>query len=301
MDIDNENKYKGALERAKNIYGASESKDILITLETIFPELKKSQDERIRKELTEFLKKASGGFLDTTTHCKTFGKWLAWLEKQGQSKKISIWKHWKDGIAGNGDGIPVFLIKNGFTYSLSSCLGFECDYIELSELDNLMLEKQEQSFAKTCKVEPKFKAKDWITNGQLTCKVLSATSKSYELHLYNDDYCHFETDIQSVDKDYHLWSIKDAKDGDVLSNGKMIVIFKHFEEPSYRQHIVAYIGLDTIGNIQITDGTWDLGIDKTKPATKEEQDLLFSKMSKAGWSWNATTKELIQSKEVISE
>jgi hypothetical protein len=85
MDIDNENKYKDALERAKNIYSASESKDILITLETIFPELKKSQDERIRKELTEFLKKASGGFLDTTTHCKTFGKWLAWLEKQEQS------------------------------------------------------------------------------------------------------------------------------------------------------------------------------------------------------------------------
>ena len=56
------------------------------TLESIFQELKESEDDRIRKELTEFLKKASGGFLDTTTQCKTFGKWRNWLEKQGEQK-----------------------------------------------------------------------------------------------------------------------------------------------------------------------------------------------------------------------
>ena len=32
------------------------------------------------------------------------------------------------------------MVKNGNTYSLNSCLGYECDYIELSELDKLMLE-----------------------------------------------------------------------------------------------------------------------------------------------------------------
>lgn len=68
------------------------------------------------------------------------------LEKQEQKpRKVSIWKHWKDGICGNGEGLPIYLIRDGNTYSLSSCLGFECDYIELSELDNLMLEKQDWS------------------------------------------------------------------------------------------------------------------------------------------------------------
>ena len=76
------------------------------------------------------------------------------------------------------------------------------------------LEKQDKQ--PTDKVEPKFHPGDWITNGQLTCKVLGAVGKSYELHLYNDDYCHFETDVQSVDEDYHLWSIADAKDSDIL-------------------------------------------------------------------------------------
>ena len=69
---------------------------------------------------------------------------IAWIEKQEQSKKTSIWKHWKNGICGNGEGKLVFLIKSGATYSLSSCLSFECDYIELSELENLMLEKQDK-------------------------------------------------------------------------------------------------------------------------------------------------------------
>ena len=57
-------------------------------LENIFPELKEkeSEDERIRKELTEFLKSASGGFLNSAIQCETFGEWLTWLEKQGEPK-----------------------------------------------------------------------------------------------------------------------------------------------------------------------------------------------------------------------
>ncbi len=56
-------------------------------------------------------------------------------------KKVSIWKHWKDGIVGGEEGKQIYLIKSGFKYSISSCLGQECDYIELSELDKLMREQ----------------------------------------------------------------------------------------------------------------------------------------------------------------
>ncbi len=100
-------------------------------------------DERIRKVIAELVKcnERCGNFMINNT---TTSAMLAWLEKQGKekSKKVSIWKHWKDGIAGNGEGKLIYLIKNGNDYHLSSCLGFECDYIELSELDKLMLEKQ---------------------------------------------------------------------------------------------------------------------------------------------------------------
>ena len=51
--------------------------------------------------------------------------------------KMPIWKHWKDGIAGNGDGRQIYLTRQNGIYNVSSCLGCECDYIELLELDKL--------------------------------------------------------------------------------------------------------------------------------------------------------------------
>lgn len=55
-----------------------------VTIPDIVKERSNSdEDERIRKELIAFLKNASEGNLDISTPYKTFGKWLAWLEKQG--------------------------------------------------------------------------------------------------------------------------------------------------------------------------------------------------------------------------
>jgi hypothetical protein len=144
------------------------------------------------------------------------------------------------------------------------------------------------------KNEQMFHEGDWITNGQLTCKVLSVTSKSYELHLYNDDNCHFEIDIQSVNKDYHLWTIKDAKEGDVLSyvtdeDDLWIMIYWSLYEP-YEGH-VHYHAL--LVNDNFSDkGTCCICINDLKPATKEQYDLLFSKMKEEGYVWDKVNKKL---------
>mgnify|MGYP003290982321 CR=1 FL=1 len=96
------NRYNEALEIAKKNYITAqdlcEGSTIGVecfknTLENIFPELKENEDEKIKKELTEFLKSAAGGFLDTAIQCKTFGKWAAWIEKQVKQKnKINLYK-----------------------------------------------------------------------------------------------------------------------------------------------------------------------------------------------------------------
>lgn len=109
----------------------------------IFSEFEESEDERMRK----FVKYAVDYLFDNKKEkyiCNTHkDEVVAWLEKQvkkkseQKSKNVSLWKHWKGGgVAGGIKGEQIFLIKNGNTYSISSCLGFECDYIELSELDN---------------------------------------------------------------------------------------------------------------------------------------------------------------------
>lgn len=82
-------RYDKALERAKNLHKDAIDMGNSIRAkqcEIIFPELKESEDKNIRKELTEFLKSASEGRLDILTPYKTFGKWLTWLEKQGEQK-----------------------------------------------------------------------------------------------------------------------------------------------------------------------------------------------------------------------
>ena len=83
--MDYEKKYKEALGRAKNLHKDAidmEENSRAKLCEIIFPELAESEDERIRKELTTFLKNASGGLINTAIPCKIFGKWVAWLEKQ---------------------------------------------------------------------------------------------------------------------------------------------------------------------------------------------------------------------------
>lgn len=137
--MDYEKKYKEALERLKGlIEGTREDKCAIVgeDIIDIFPELAESEEERIRKD---FCKDIWTYIPNEKAH-----KYIAWLEKQGEKpKKVSIWKHWTSGIAGNGEGEVIYLIKDGYTYSLSSCLGCECDYIELSELDKLMREEKQ--------------------------------------------------------------------------------------------------------------------------------------------------------------
>lgn len=110
-------------------------------LRTLIPELKESEDERVKRILYSISSKICFHLRDifTEEEFQCFDAWsFAWLKKQGEKpKKVSIWKHWKDGIAGGAEGEQIFLTKIGRIYSISSCLGCECDYIELSELDKL--------------------------------------------------------------------------------------------------------------------------------------------------------------------
>lgn len=80
----NEQKYNEALERAEEIiryYKEHNRGDetSIEDLEQIFPELKASENERVRKEIISALKFAN--------HEGVYDKHITWLEKQGESNK----------------------------------------------------------------------------------------------------------------------------------------------------------------------------------------------------------------------
>lgn len=232
-----EEKYNAALERMKSWVRGEHPEcfsEAQKAAEFIFPELKESEEERIRKKVIEVLKlnikgaesqmQASRG-VDRCFEIYACNKVIAWLEKQGEQK-----------------------------------------------------------------TEPKFHPGDWITNGQLTCKVLGVVGKSYELHLYNDDYCHFETDVQSVDEDYHLWTIRDAKDGDLIyvsTEEKGIqAIFHEYKNDTIFFH--CYLCADFVQGGYMPIGSVEL----TYPLQKTHYSRFFEKMHKAGYEWDTVKKKL---------
>lgn len=197
------------------------------------------------------------------------------------SKEMPTWKHWSNGIAGNGERKLIYLTKVDNTYNLTSCIGFECDYIELSELDKLLSEKQD---------EPKFKVGDWITTKEYTTPLLitnvDADNNKYEVRFPSCDIKGFPK-IDYIDNLYRLWTIKDAKDGNVLVSGNSIFIFK---EEYMGGKPAAYCGTINGQFYQAEGGCWTN--EPCRPSSRGDLDFLLRVMRDRGYQFDFINKEL---------
>lgn len=191
------------------------------TIEYIFPELKESEDERIRKEIISFLKEGKPYYCPNSIRRQ---EWWAWLEKQGEQTH-------------------------------------------------------------TDKVEPKFKVGDWIITSEGTLRhIIDVGKTGYGTDkgwLTHEDY----------EKNFHLWTIEDAKDGDVLAtdNNNICVFNGTVEDGKYP---FAYCGLTGYHGFEVYDMKRPFTHNDVHPATKEQRDTLFSKMKEAGYEWDFEKKEL---------
>lgn len=88
--------YNKLLEKARKVYAECVTNAEKRKLESVFPELAESEDEKIRKEILEYIDKATG--------CK---EWVAWLEKQGEHKKFRDSIQVGDKVTRNEDGMLV--------------------------------------------------------------------------------------------------------------------------------------------------------------------------------------------------
>ena len=300
--------YDEALGRAKGLVDFCSDNE-LKTLKFVFPELKESEDERIRKEILDYVDKATG--------CQ---RWVAWLEKQCNTNifdvpKISIknavevtsrmqyidddikpiaefimdyanWNLHKDEWNKPTLTVPLFrvldaLIQKGKPYCVC----------------NQNIEKQGEQ-KPVDKVEPKFKVGDWCIDNEdgtifQIVKVLDNTYK-YRINEGKEYSCtHY-----SLELDARLWTISDAKDGDVLAvtmypEGTWIGIFKEQNGCTFS----TYCFLNTVGTFK--RGTYSHGNGKSiHPATKEQRDKFEKAMADAGYVFDFEKKEL---KEIENE
>lgn len=139
---------------------------------------------------------------------------------------------------------------------------------------------------KDCKIvqKPKFNVGDWVV-WQNKCYKVNYNGCGYELIDQND----LSTSLEygTVDESAHLWTIDDAKDGDVLVDvyGNIGIFEKHddFEWTSY-------CSLGVRGGFQSFKVEHENG--NACPATNAQRDTLFTKMKEAGYEWDADKKEL---------
>ena len=201
---------------------------------------------------------------------------LAWLEKQGRQK--SVWHNEDEEpqrdslillIMQSGTPIVAKIIEPNHTFNHGERWAY---------IDDL-LEKQGEH---TDKIEPKFHEGDWVVSDKNNVvRIKSIDSNYYVL----ENTMRFTIDY--VDKCWHLWSIQDAKDGDVLYSPclKLLWIFKSKD--------TVYCGC----NLNYNDGAFsgEGYIERPTdaiPATKKQRDTLMKAIADAGYTFDFEKKEL---------
>jgi len=139
-------------------------------------------------------------------------------------------------------------------------------------------------------VEPNFKVGDWVVrkDGTTFCSGNYAEQITL-IEVDGEGKCIWLSSTSWVcDDAIRLWTIQDAKDGDVLAAHECYAIFKEID----RLNIKCYCAYHYMGfNPTLYKNTLQ---NKTvfKPATKEQRDQLFAKMREAGYEWDEKKKKL---------
>lgn len=312
--MDYEKAYNEAIKRAKAIIEVAEKEEeVYKSAITIFPELRESEDEKIRKALISFLKSP---FVNENITDEKVAPWLAWLENQKEYESTDFEYVWDRTDCGDLtsalDKYSEEAIINmchawydkGIELERKSWLEKQCytkkdvDDAYLKGICNTKHELEKQGEQESAdKLEPKFHEGEWITNGDYTWKI--AEVKPLDYILQSQDGNIVDDTISHVDEQFHSFTIEDAKDGDVLASElcDSIILFRGIKDDNIDFYCdYDFSKIDIPGDrFTVNNGQHYGNVEDSKdfyPATKEQRDTLFLKMKEAGYEWSEETHEL---------
>lgn len=326
--------YDKSLGRAKEYLNSPRTCFDIDQLYNIFPILREDDnDENVRKALISFLKSP---FVNENITDEKVAPWLDWLEKQGEPKEYTFKslprlldmieptsrtkaycqklidtlakegyntdaKIVKEILKGwNGDDVPMAVMDEQKPYGQrEECLDCQFNYAGECKGSCAMKRSERNPINK----EPKFKVGNWYqcTKDFFGKGVTFDKNTTYycaEEGCLQDEYgCHIAI-VKDLYDNFKLWTIQDARNGDVLctyecGTPKIIFILKGTPKKHYA------LGYHCYYNIMYPHfesdskkGCLSPNDEDVKPATKEQRDLLFQKMHEAGYEWDANNKEL---------
>ena len=276
----------------------------------ILPELKESEGDGMRRGLLAFLKEnLETGRAEDTWSLSNIEKWISWLEKQCEpfTKKdvddayLKGVRDAKSELKKQGGQNPEtnFLkfrigdkVTNGEDTYTINFIGKDCYWVKEHDCATIPFEYQHHwklvEQKPVDKVEPKFKVGDWVIRKDVAWAACCITQIHEQYYLTN-----YHTFISFREEGkYRLWTIEDAKDGDVLYSIDSKQPFIYKERPQFSQAI-GYCCINIFGEFAI----WNTSkcvicTDKYIPATKEQRDTLEKAMADAGYTFNFEKKEL---------
>lgn len=158
-------------------------------------------------------------------------------------------------------------------------------------------------------IEQKFQVGQYITDGYISGQIIEDDCYFYKILDFTGN-----TNIIipfTLQDNYHLWTIQDAKDGDVLALSwfdwckdknlwEKIIIFKKYHNEGVKglwngPCVEGYGSTFKNGKMVLNEKvpyyskTWTCNL---QPATKEQRDRLFQIIKEAGYKWNVESKAL---------
>jgi hypothetical protein len=261
---------------------------------------KETEAERIKRALISLLKSDSGR--DTTSiYGISIDTMISWVRRQGVDKKDSLvfktLSHLLRLITPDDRAIfyctrlAESLESEGYLVD-SRIIRESIKMMKGEEVPMATMDEEEQVVFQDGggPVQTIFKDGDWISNGRYTRHILS----------HNDHYYMFEDGtayhIIDVDKKYHSWTIKDARNGDVLvsispsgsEQMTQVFIFREIKDRDYVKGAVEYHCRLVEGEFKINESGGYMGCsdDNFIPADAMIRRQLFTKMEASGYRWD---------------
>lgn len=143
-----------------------------------------------------------------------------------------------------------------------------------------------------------FRPGDWVVHNQNSnippIKIIKIEGNNY---IFDSDTAEYDKcEIKTLEEYWHLWSIRDAQEGDILATeyGRPF-IFKGLLDPDHPDSPTAYCGIDCMDQFITSTGTRWWTDSKVEPATNKQKEYLFKEMSEYGYTWDFE-KKLIEPK-----
>ena len=150
--------------------------------------------------------------------------------------------------------------------------------------------------------KPKFKVGVWVTNGEYTWKIEGIHGKYYDIVDTSGRVTDYT--ISHIDNDFHLWTIDDAKDGEVIHMKRKDASFADsgwlcaFKNKDEKGRIWSYAAIHLYENFYTEKDSYlpEDGFD-IRPVIIEEKRYFLETMDILGCKWDKS-KVLVKEKEI---